>query len=112
MDFDFRALFFKMLRRILELAHFHVPDSQPNWEFKELLDLANNIKISNKNLTWDDWHRYSNRQQRKMDIGGFIGDMTLDGNVEPFYPLLKMSEVMHVGKGTSFGLGKIIINQE
>ena len=30
----------------------------------------------------------------------------LEGNVGPFMPLINAGEVLHVGKGTSFGLGK------
>ncbi len=41
-----------------------------------------------------------------MKMGGFIGDITFEGNSEPFMPLIKAGEVLHVGKGTGFGLGK------
>lgn len=107
MDFTFRTLTFKMLQRILELAHFHVPDAHPLWEFHDYLNQADKVSITNKNLSWDDWPRYSNRQSAKMEMGGFFGDITLHGDIGPFTQLLRMSEIVHVGKGTSFGLGKI-----
>ena len=109
MDFTFRMLAFSMVRRILEIAHFYVPESQPDWDFKELLTLADNISISDKKLEWIDWHRYSNRQHTKMDMGGFIGEISLQGETAPFAELLQTAEMLHVGKGTSFGLGKIAI---
>jgi hypothetical protein len=109
-DFSFRMLVFKMLRRVLEIAHFHVPDAEPDWQFHSLLEQADTIDITNRDLHWQDWHRYSNRQQAGMDMGGFIGTISLDGDFEPFSDLLRLSEIIHVGKGTTFGLGKIIIN--
>jgi CRISPR/Cas system endoribonuclease Cas6 (RAMP superfamily) len=41
-----------------------------------------------------------------MKMGGFIGEITFDGNVEPFISLIKAGEILHVGKGSGFGLGK------
>ena len=109
MDFTFRQLVFIMLRRTLELAHFHVPDAPVNWEFHDFLVQANDVTINERSLRWEDWHRYSNRQQTKMEMGGFVGELTLEGAVEAFSDLLRLSEVVHVGKGTSFGLGKVEI---
>ena len=107
MEFNFRMLVFKILRRHLELAHFYVPDEQPNWEFYNFLKLANDIKVVDKKLHWEDWRRFSSRQQAQMDIGGFIGNISLEGDLKPFSELLNAAKVLHVGKGTSFGLGKV-----
>ena len=107
MDFTFRMLVFKMLIRALEVAHFHVPAAVLDWEFHELLDKASEVQIVERRLSWDDWQRYSNRQQTRLVMGGFIGEMVLEGNLEPFNHLLRTSEVLHVGKGTVFGLGKM-----
>ncbi len=109
--FNFRELVFKMLRRILELAHFYMPGKEINWEFHDLLAAARAIKIVNKNLSWSDLGRYSNRQQTKMKMGGFIGDITVQGNLNPFYDVFRFAEVLHVGKGATFGLGKCLIER-
>ena len=108
MDFTFRMLVFKMLRRVLEIAHFHVPDAEPDWEFHSLLEEADKVQIVKRNLSWEDWRRYSNRQQSEMEMGGFVGEIVVDGELEPFSKLLRVSEVIHVGKGAGFGLGKIV----
>ncbi len=42
-------------------------------------------------------------------MGGFVGDITFEGDIEPFMPIIKAGEVIHVGKGTGFGLGKYAI---
>jgi hypothetical protein len=107
MDFTYRELVFKMLRRILELAHFYMPEEDCDWEFRELLNAANDVTITNKNLHWEDRGRYSSRQKKKLKIGGFVGDISLEGDLSPFLDLLKYCEVVHVGKGATFGLGKI-----
>lgn len=106
-DFDFRTLVFKMLRRTLEMVHFHVDNADVNWEFKDYLDFANQVEINEKQFQWEDWKRYSSRQKSVLELGGFIGSMQLKGDLAPFGPLLKTSEVLHVGKGTVFGLGKV-----
>ena len=37
--------------------------------------------------------------------------MTLEGDLSPFMDLLNYSEVLHVGKGTTFGLGKMEVSR-
>ena len=107
MDFTFRELVFKKLRRILELTHFYMPEEECDWEFRDLLNAANDVTIVNKNLHWQDQGRYSSRQKRKLKIGGFVGDIILEGDLSPFTKLMKYSEVLHVGKGATFGLGRV-----
>jgi len=106
---DFRGLVFTMLRRILELAWFHVPDAEVDWTFRPLLERASTVKVRASDLVWKDWQRYSNRQQRSMTLGGFVGTLDLEGDLTPFGPLLRTAEVVHVGKGATFGLGRMEI---
>ncbi len=106
-DFTFRMLVFKMLRRVLELAHFHLPNAEPDWEFHDLLVAADAVQIVERNLKWRDWQRRSNRQDTSMKMGGFVGGLTLQGELAPFQALLQACEVVHVGKGTVFGNGKV-----
>jgi hypothetical protein len=108
MEFTFRMLVFKMLRRVLELAHFHVPGATIDWEFHPLLVAADEVKIIRRNLEWVDWERRSNRQKTEMKMGGFVGEMVLEGELAPFLDLLRMCEVVHVGKGCVFGNGKMV----
>ena len=103
----FRELAFAMLRRTLELAYFYVPGADVDWSFHELLELAGRVRVVGANLRWHDWRRYSNRQQTSMTLGGFVGDLQLEGDLGPFLPLLEAATVLHVGKGTTFGLGRV-----
>jgi hypothetical protein len=103
----FRDLVFRMLRRTLEIAHFHVPGAALDWEFHPLLERASAVRVVAADLAWLDWERYSNRQQTSMRLGGFVGAMQLAGDLAPFAPLLAGAEILHVGKGATFGLGRV-----
>ena len=103
----FRALTFAMLRRTLELASFHVSGAEIDWHFRPLLDLASRVSVVRSDLRWQELHRYSNRQERKISLGGFVGTLKLEGDLVPFGPLLRTAEVLHLGKETTFGLGRI-----
>jgi hypothetical protein len=102
-----RPLVFAMLRRTLELAHFHVPGAPIDWTFRPLLDHATSLHLLATDLHWYDWQRYSNRQQTKINLGGFVGTLELEGDLAPLWPLLRTAEILHVGKGATFGLGKL-----
>ena len=75
-------------------------------DFKGLIENSKSIKVKEERLSWVDWERYSNRQETKMKMGGFIGSITFEGDFKPFLPFLLLGEYIHVGKGTSLGLGK------
>jgi hypothetical protein len=103
----FRGLAFNMLRRVLEMAHFHVPSAEIDWSFRDYLDRADAVHIAGADLRWHDWERWSQRQQSTMKLGGLVGHLHLEGDLAPFGPLLRAAEIVHVGKGATFGLGKV-----
>lgn len=104
---SFRQLAFPMLRRALELAHFHVPGAAIDWRVQPLLRQADDVRVARTDLRWEEASRYSSRQQRTHPTGGFVGEMDLEGPLAPFLPLLHTAEIVHVGKGATFGLGKV-----
>lgn len=110
-DFTLRMLVFKMLRRVLELAHFHVPGAQIDWEFHPLLEAAGAVQVVRRDLRWVDWERRSNRQKTEMSMGGFIGELELQGELSPFLDLLRTCAIVHVGKGAVFGNGKMEVRE-
>jgi CRISPR/Cas system endoribonuclease Cas6 (RAMP superfamily) len=58
-------------------------------------------------LTWFDWQRWSNRQRTRMNFGGLLGEVELEGALlEPFWPYLWLGQWLHVGSAASFGLGQ------
>ena len=106
----FRPLVFAALRRALELSWFHHPGAPLDWTFRPLLEQASGVRVAAKTLRWHHWERYSNRQGRKIEMGGFVGLMVLEGDLQPFTQLLRMAEVLHVGKGATFGLGRVALD--
>ena len=42
-----------------------------------------------------------------MNMGGLIGSVFYEGNLEPFAPFIDFCSKVHLGKQTTFGLGKI-----
>lgn len=108
---SFRALVFAMVRRTLELAYFHVPDAVIDWRFRPLLESASKVQVARSDLRWHDWKRYSSRQGTAMCLGGFVGSLELEGDLAPLLPLLRTAEILHVGKGATFGLGQVQLTE-
>jgi len=103
----FRDLAFAMLRRTLELAHAHVPGAALDWDIRPLLEKAQAVRVAAADLAWQDQERWSQRQKTSMLLGGIVGTMTLEGDLTPFTSLLRTAEVVHLGKGATFGLGQM-----
>lgn len=105
-DPEFHIFLRTLLRRLSLLYYFHAGGDTSDWDFTEVIERAKSVKLKNSNLKWHDWEKYSARQDTKMKMGGFMGRITFEGDLKPFMPLIKAGEVLHVGKGTGFGLGR------
>lgn len=103
---EFHILIRNLLRRLGLLYYFHCGNNKPCWDHRAIIKHAEGILIVNSSLNWLDWERYSSRQDTRMKLGGLVGEITYSGNIEPFLPYLKAGEILHIGKGTSFGLGQ------
>lgn len=57
--------------------------------------------------------RLSTRQNQKVPLDGFVGTIALTGveGLTRLWPLMHLGEVLHVGKGTVFGLGKYCLER-
>ncbi len=108
-ELPFHVLLRNLLRRIGHLSYFHCGGDPSGVAFREWIDLASSIETVDHDLKWFDWERYSSRQQTMMRMGGLLGKVTFEGKLAPFYPFLAAGEVVHAGKGTSFGLGRFRI---
>ena len=112
LDLEFHMLIRNLLRRLSMLYYFHCGGDPSSWNFRDIIAGAQGVKVEEHNLRWHDWERYSSRQDTRMKLGGFVGTITFEGDIEPFMPLLAAGELLHVGKGTSFGLGKYEIRRK
>ena len=102
---EFHHLIRGLLRRISNLSYFHYGE-RLSIDFKGLIDRASNIKVKVRATQWYDWERYSSRQDTRMKLGGFIGKVRFAGDMKEFMRFIKLGEILHVGKGTGFGLGR------
>lgn len=105
-DLPFDVLVRLMLRRINSLLVSY-GEGAPNLDYQGLIQKAKQIRVVHASLNWHDWRRYSNRQEQDMNFGGLIGSITYEGNFSEFLPLLRFSSLVHIGKQTTFGLGKM-----
>ena len=105
-DLEFHIFFRNLLRRISLLSYFHCGHRLDDSGFRDLIEQSKGVETTNQDLYWHDWDRWSNRQGTKMKLGGFMGEITYRGDLRPFWPYIRLGEYMHVGKGSSFGLGR------
>lgn len=104
-DLEFHHLVRSLLRRISTISYFHYGE-RLDIDFKGLIERAGRVETVKRELRWHDWERYSARQDTRMKLGGFVGQAVFCGELAEFMPFLKVGEMLHAGKGTSFGLGK------
>ena len=104
---EFSVLIRALLRRISSLAYFHCGE-RCDLEFQRVKEEAARVSLTHSDLRWWDWARYSARQQTQMKLGGFLGDVTYRGSVQPFLPLLLLGTATHVGKACTFGHGRYV----
>jgi hypothetical protein len=105
-SFQFADLFGSLLRRISLLTYFNT-DTPLETDFAGLSRLARAVRLMEPALRWQDWTRYSSRQQTTLEMGGIVGRFRLDGEaVADFWPYLWLGQWTHAGKGATMGLGR------
>ncbi len=102
----FHVLVRALLRRLSSLAVFH---GGGRWEadFTGIIERAGKVRLVRSDALWQEWRRYSSRQQQDMDLGGLLGEALYEGELAEFRPLLLWGSLVHVGKATAFGNGKV-----
>ncbi|HED01044.1 MAG TPA: CRISPR system precrRNA processing endoribonuclease RAMP protein Cas6 [Proteobacteria bacterium] len=103
-DIPFNLLIRRLSERAFLLAHFHCGAEMGDYE--EYAKGSETVETVSNKLRWIDWERYSSRQQTKMKLGGWVGEITYRGDLKKHLPLLRLGEHIHVGKATTFGLGR------
>ncbi|MEW6182555.1 MAG: CRISPR system precrRNA processing endoribonuclease RAMP protein Cas6 [Bacillota bacterium] len=107
---EFHTLIRNLLRRISSMCYFHHGFAYEA-DFPAVIAAAEAVYITEDHTRWFDWERYSSRQAQKVPLGGIIGDASYKGPLSAFWPLLRLGELLHVGKGTVFGQGKIAVER-
>jgi len=108
MDWPF---FLSTLFRRLESACRLFCDAPPLGRelWLQLQQVADSHGVSGCRLTWSDLARYSNRQERRVPMGGLVGTCEVDDPDGSRYPWWLAASLVHVGKGASMGLGRVVL---
>lgn len=102
---SFKILIQTLLTRVTTLAYNYC--QQPHYlNFRELVTLADAIQIVEEQEN-PAFHSKTTGANKHSYLGGYIGQITYQGDLTPFWPLLKFAEIIHLGKNCTFGLGKI-----
>lgn len=105
-ELPFHVLARAMLRRVSSLEN-HFGGGEPVLDYRGMVSRAEQVRLTRSTIKWLDWRRYSNRQEQDMLMGGIVGEAIYQGNLAEFIPLIRYCEKVHIGKATTFGLGKI-----
>ncbi len=107
----FQELIRALLRRISMLSVVH--DNQTlDLDFENLKKGSDDIKILHSDLKLESLERYSRKQSKKLYMRGMTGNITYQGNLQPYIELLNLGQWTGVGKHTMFGFGKYIIESD
>lgn len=105
----FHVLFRNALRRLSSLAYFH-HGFELDVDFAGLARLAEEVRVTEDRTYWVDWERYSSRQGERMRFGGFVGEAAFAAAEDTWrrlLPFVLLAPLVHLGKNTTFGLGRV-----
>lgn len=105
-----------LLKRIINLNNIYYNGG--NYGRSLIKEALGDLVLLSESITamtpakWQDFTRYSSRQDKLLKIGGLRGFIMISGNISTFYPFLRIGETVGVGQHTTSGFGryKIIIN--
>ena len=108
---DSRALLGSLIERISLLQALYPAASDgaqaPPPDMEQLKRAIDQIEITQSHLHWADWTRWSSRQGTHMQLGGLLGSLRLSGpGLAPLWPFIWLGQWVHLGKQSSFGLGR------
>lgn len=107
---DFVVLYRALLRRVSALCTVHT-DQPWTTDFAGLAQAAQGVQTVAAHMVRERRRRYSDRQG-EMEFWGAEGTMVYQGDLAPFWPLLQLGQVLHVGKNCTFGLGRFSVSSE
>lgn len=105
------AIIRSVMFRLSTIAYFH---AGLNWipPITEKTLQSVQIEEIKEDISWIKLYRYSLQQEQRIPLDGFVGSVIYTGNqIGRFLPILKFGEVLHIGKSTVFGLGRILVKE-
>lgn len=102
---QFGPLIRRLRDRVAALAAFF-GDGPIDVDFRQISAAADSVRLVEDRTRRVDIDRRSARTGQRHDIGGFIGEARYEGDaIGWLMPLLRLGEVIHVGKHAAFGNG-------
>lgn len=98
-----------VLRKASLLSYFWENDEWKDFDFGSFIDMGRNISINNYELTWNNFSRFSSTQEKKVPLTGFTGNLSLAEVPSVVADFLRQAQIMPIGKGAVFGLGRFAI---
>ena len=105
---DFHILVRNLLRRVSLLSLGHC-GCRMELDFNEWIHRAEEVETVSVRSKRIEWERVSNRQDRRVPMGGFCGEIVYRGNIAPFLGLLLLGSLVHVGDNCAFGMGRYLV---
>jgi len=100
----FRPLIQRLQRRLCDLTR-QFTDTPWEFDFRQVMAQAEAVRVVEDQTRWVELDSYSWRRKASTPMGGFVGQATFEGDLEPFLPWLVWGEVVHVGKDAVKGNG-------
>ena len=105
-EIDFKTLIRNITKRVDALTARY-----GGWvsseEAERVRQLAEAVRTTEYRLQRLDMQRYSRRLAEKMDFDGMVGRAAFEGDLSCFVPWIGAAEVLHFGRNTTFGMGRI-----
>lgn len=105
-DIDFQTIIRNITRRVDALTERYGGYADRD-AISSICEQSEEVYVTSSGLYWHELKRYSNRRNTKMDFGGLLGAMTLEGDLSPFTPWLQAARVLHIGRNVTFGFGQV-----
>jgi hypothetical protein len=102
---EFHHLIKRLRDRINALAHFYCDDTL-DVDFKAFGERSEAVQTVSCRSRWEDRDRRSWKTGQSHDMGGFVGEVTYEGDLKEFLPLLILGQYTHVGKYAVWGNGR------
>jgi hypothetical protein len=107
LNIDAEMILKAIIRRIKSLSQYH---NQRDEEFFNIdWSGLNKVTLKELDIEWYKWQKYSGRQDCKIDFDGFVGKLTLTGSLKKLMPWLRIGELLHIGRGTVYGMGQYLL---
>lgn len=95
----------RLLERLEALETEYAEGQRWGDHFVALTATSHTLTAHPHNLRWTDLHSGSRRLNQTTPIGGFIGDLSLTGDLSPFKAYLVWGTLVQIGKDTVKGNG-------